>query len=235
MKYSWKVDDLDTEIFGFKVAKIIDIRSQKVIKDLITELINNKVRYATYRAEANNFSLIQALQRSDFLLVDGIISLEANLSEKNLENPAPEIREGKENDLDGFKRITSGLYVLSRIYNDPLVSRDTADNFFAKWIENSIYGKAADSVLVWEEKGEMLGYVTLQKKGQIPLIGVSKNAQGRGIAKKLLKASFNKFKEWKVDKVIIETQITNIPALRVDQDCGFKVINSYLTFRWANA
>ena len=233
MKFLWNLDHFDSKIFGFKVAKITQIESQDYIADLINELSKNKIKYAKYRVASNSFSIIRELQNHGFVLVDGLISLTTNPFELKMESPASEIREATKKDLTSLKKITSGLYLLSRIYNDPLISRDKADEFFVKWVENSISGEAADLVLVWEDKGEILGYVTLQKKGQIPLIGVSKEARGRGIAKKLIEAVLYKFKEWMVKEVIIETQMSNIPALRVDQDCGFKVVNSYLTFRWA--
>lgn len=233
MNYSWKLDDFDIKVFGFKVAKITHIESKEYIEELVNDLTKNKIRYATYRVLANNIPIIQKLQRNNFILVDGLISLETNPFELKIEPPVIHIREAKKDDLPSLKRMTQGLYLLSRIYNDTLISKAKADEFFAKWIENSILGDAADLVLVWEEREKILGYITLQKKGQIPLIGVSKHAQGRGIGKKLIKASLNKFKEWDIKKVIIETQISNIPALRLDQDCGFKVVNSYFTFRWA--
>lgn len=233
MNYSWKLDKFDTEVFDFKVAKIIHIESEKYIEELINQLTKNKIRYATYRVLSSNIPVIQELQRNNFILVDGLISLATNPFELNIEPPAGQVREAKHDDFPSLKKMTEGLYLLSRIYNDTLISKTKADEFFIKWVKNSISGDAADSVLVWEEEGKLLGYITLQKKGQIPLIGVSKEARGRGIAKKLIEASLNKFKKWGVKNVIIETQMSNIPALRLDQDCGFKVINSYFTFRWA--
>ncbi len=234
MRYSWKVDDFDSEIFGFKVAKIESIESKDSIDSLVKELIDNGIEYATYRIASNNISLIQSLQEFNFVVVDGIISLELDMTTAVEEPAIGEIREVRSDDLEKLKSLTRGLYLLSRIYMDPAVQVHKADNFFMKWIENSINGTMADSVLVWEEKGKILGYITLQKKGQVPLVGVSPEARGKGIAKKLLKESFRKFKKWKVEKVIIETQISNIPALRVDLDCGFKPINSFLTLRWLN-
>lgn len=233
MNYSWKLDNFDTKVFGFSVAKITHIGAKEYIEELITDLAKNKIRYATYRVSSNNISIIQELQRNNFILVDGLIRLATNPFELNIGLPAGQVREARKDDLPSLKKMTKGLYLLSRIYNDTLISRIKADEFFIKWVENSISGDAADSVLVWEEGGKIFGYVTLQKKGQISLIGVSQEARGRGIAKKLIEASLYKFKKRGVREVIIETQMSNIPALRVDQNCGFKAVDSYLTFRWA--
>lgn len=239
MKYSWHLDNFDWGVFGFKVGKITDIDSSgspevltNRIKSLIKELIKNRVSYATYRVSSNNFPVVHALERAGFLLVDGLINLAIDIPSVDSE-VSPEIREARRGDLQELKKLTSGLYSFSRIDNDPIIPKNKANEFYVRWIENSILGKASDLVLVWEEDRKILGYITLQKKGQIPLLGVSKEARGKGISKKLIRTSFSKFKDWGLGSVTIETQMGNVPALRVYQDCGFKVVNSFLTFRWA--
>lgn len=227
------MDDFSTEILGFRVAKIENVESLESVADVTGDLIKNNVYYATHRVNANNFPLIHAMEKSGFVLVDGLISLDADIANIEIRERINEIREANKNDLKELTDMTLGLYSVTRIYNDPLIPKDKADDFYKKWVENSLSGKVADLVLVWYEK-KVLGYVTLQKKGQIPLIGVSREAQGRGIAKKLINSSFTKFKEWGVTVVKIETQMGNIPALRVDIDCGFKIVDSFLTFRWVN-
>lgn len=232
MMYSWKVDSFDSDVLGFKVAKIISL-DPKNVRNLIRDLIKNKVSYATCRIQTNNLPLIHVLESTGFILVDGLISLIIDVSSIDPE-VSPQIREAHKDDLPKLKKLTSGLYSLSRIDNDPLISKKHANDFFLRWIENSVKGEVADSVLVWDEKGEILGYVSLQKKGQIPLIGVAESARGKGIAKELLNASFAQFKKWSVKNVSIDTQINNIPALSVYQSAGFKIIDSHFTFRWVN-
>lgn len=232
MKFSWHLDNFDSGVFGFKVAKITEIDSVSSIKDLIKDLIKNKIEYATSRVESGRYEIMQGLQNANFLLIDAVISL--GLNTPQIDKRDSHIREATVGDLKSLKKLTKGLFLSSRIYNDPSIPENKADKFYEKWVENSVLVKIADSVLVWDEGGEILGYVTLKKKGQIPLLGVSSKARGKGIARKLLESSFNKFRKWGVEKVAIETQINNIAALRVYQDCGFKVVNSYFTLRWKN-
>ncbi len=238
MKYSWELDKFDSEIFGFKVAKIQRLEEGSV-KGLIKDLIKNKIKYATFRVQSNNFVVIHALERAGFILVDGLISLRVDISNLKLEDSDKSIRKGENYDLQKLNNLTSGLFS-TRVMHDSFISKNRANKFYIKWIENSILGKAADFVLVWDEKdpsigrqGKILGFATLQKKGQIPLVGVSVNARGRGIGRKLIKASLNKFKEWGVEIIVIETQNDNIAALNLYQTVGFKIVNSFLTLRWA--
>lgn len=230
MKYSWKVDDFDSKVFGIKVVKINDL-DPKQINNLVGDLVKNKVKYATIRVQSNNPGLVHRLESKGFILVDGLISLDLDLDRVELTTDSS-IRDAKNSDVTQLKKLTTDLYSGTRITNDPLIHA-RASEYYIKWIENSVKGEVADSVLVWEEQGEILGYVTLQKEGQIPLIGVSEKARGKGIAASLLHAAFAKFKKWKVKKISIDTQMGNIPALRAYQGAGFKIVDSYLTFRWA--
>ena len=232
MKYSWELDKFDSEIFGFKVAKIKSWEKGN-IKDLIKDFRKNKIKYATFRLESNNFKIIHTLEKSGFILVDGLISLSFKTSNMKEGEVSSEIRKATNNDLIELKELTSGLFLTGRIMSDPFIPRNKARQFYVRWIENSILGKAADSVLVWEEEGKILGYITLMKSGQIPLLGVSEKARGKGTGKKLISAALLKFKEWGVENIILETQIDNISALRLYQICGFKIVNSFLTLRWA--
>lgn len=231
MDYKWKIDNFDSEVFGFKVAKIENIKSLRHIVGLIDSLKKKKIDYATIRIGSNNFSLAHSLEKNGFILVDGLISLSLDLTKTDAEK-IKEIRICREKDLEQMKKITKGLFSSTRITNDPITSKK-ADNYYYKWIENSIK-RSSDSVLIWEEKNEILGFIIVTKKGRIPLVGVIEKARGKGIGKKLLKASFNVFKSWGIEEVFIDTQMGNIAALRTYQRIGFKTVNSFLTFRWSS-
>lgn len=231
--FDFKLDKFDSEVFDLKTAKILELSSEGV-NEIIDEFSDNKIVYATIRVDSNNLNLIHALEGSGFILVDGLVTLSIDLSLINFDL-AKEIREANREDLPKLKKLTTNLFLNTRITNDPIV-KDKANNYYTKWVENSLSGEAADSVLVWEEENEILGYITLQRKGvkgQIPLIGVSAQARGKGIAKRLLDASFSKFRDWNIKEINIETQMGNIAALRVYQKVGFKIVSSSLTFRWA--
>lgn len=231
MKYSWEFDKFDSEIFGFKVAKIKSLEGTN-IKGLISDLKKNKIKYATVRIASSNFPLIHLLEGTGFILVDGLISLNLVASNIKVEKVRGEIRRATESDLDSLKKLTNGLFLTGRVINDPFIPILKAKKFYVKWIENCLIRKAADTVFVWDENGKILGYVTLQKKGQITLLGVSPKARGKGIAKKLINASLDTFKKWKVESVVVETQMDNLAALNLYQAVGFKITNSFLTLRW---
>ncbi len=237
-EYVWSIDNFDSEIFGFKTAKIKHLYSngdakklQKTINTLKKDMVENEVEYAIYRAPADNYSLIQVLENNNFTIVDGLVSL-SNDEMDIVHNINSKIRKAKITDLKQLKNIASTSFERTRIYNDAILDKKKAGKMYARWIENSLTQKVADEVFVWEENGEILGFITLQKSGHIPLIAVMHKARGKGIAKELIKAVLYQCKEWGITRSEIETQMANIPALRAYQSCGFKIIDSSLTFRW---
>lgn len=231
MKFSWKESAFDTEILGVKTAKITSL-DPHLVTDLKKDLQKYQIQYATYRISADDYPAIQNLEKYGFIFVDGLITLEACVKNDNARFSSIEIA-GKE-DEDQLIYLASTMYRgISRYYHDPVISQKKADSVYQQWMKNSLAGKVADAVLIWKEKKDILGFITLQKKGEIPLIGVAKKARGKGIGKILLSAAFSQFSEWGLEKITIETQMTNFAALCLYQSCGFTVSDASLTFRWS--
>lgn len=242
MNYSWKLSKFDTEIFGYKVAKIINIDSSgdsdaifRNIHNLNEDLKTNDIQYATYRINSNSYPVIHCLEKSGYVLVDGLITLKSVIKiEKRREYK--HTRVALPNDLPQLLELAGSVFNnVTRYYHDPIIPKDKADLIYKKWITNTMHGTFGDHILVWEEKKTILGLATLDKKGQIPLVGVSQNARGRGIGRELMYATLNQFRDWGITKIITETQMTNIPALSLYQSCGFIIVDSHLTFRWHNS
>lgn len=236
MNYSWKLSKFDTEILGYKVAKIINIDTSgddatilQNVHELNKNLKENNIKYATYRVNANNYPIIHALEKSGYMLVDGLISLETtiNIAKKDTNN---HVRRATEDDLMSLLEIAGEVFNVTRYYHDPIIPKDKADLMYKTWVKNTLEGKFGDMILLWEEK-KVFGLITLDKKGQVPLVGVSKEARGKGIARELVESALNQFRDWGIKKILVETQMTNIPALSLYQSCGFKIADSHLTFR----
>lgn len=238
MRYSWKPLAFDTEILGFKTAKIERIDSTdpntagEIVKQLIADLRQNNIEYASYRLPAENTAVIHALEQQGFVLVDAMLGLEKILDQSIQVHDTYPIRPAKINDLKQLSDMVRGLFLQTRFYQDPIIPTAKADIIYQKWVENSVRGSQADHVLVWEENGRILGFITLKNTGHIPLVAVAKDAQGRGIARHLLSSAEEHFIKMNLSKAYIETQISNIPAIRAYLSSGFKPISSSLTLRW---
>ena len=87
----------------------------------------------------------------------------------------------------------------------------------------------ADGVFVWEEEGDVIGYITTRlfhdaQIGQIPNISVLPGHQGKGIGKALMKASFDYFEEKGMKVAKIETLDQNDTGQNFYPSAGFKEV-----------
>lgn len=248
MKYSFEIDEFDSKLFGFKVAKITHIENDGVA-DVVDALKKQEIDYATYRLPADNFSLIHAMEQAGFVLVDGVIDFIISVKDITI-SPVSSvvIYEAKKEDIKALRKIAGEAFILNRFYWDPVIPKEKAPLIYESWIENSIIGQAADCVLVAEVEKQIAGFVTLEKKGpsahsissgqassgqgHIPLLAVSADFQGQGVAKQLLNGAFATFRTWQIEQITIATTMLNVAALRAYSSAGFKITGSRLTFRW---
>lgn len=121
----------------------------------------------------------------------------------------------------------SGKY--SRFNLDPGFGRDAFGRLYRAWVDNSVNGKFADEVLGFSENGQILGFVTYDKKdnyAQIGLIAVDPSAQGKGIGKKLLETVENRLLASGITELRIPTQLENVPACRFYEKQGYAILES---------
>lgn len=229
-KYKWVLDSFDSEILGFPSAKIQHV-DKGTVPLLVNNLLQEKITHAVIRVTSNEYSLIREIGKNGFYMVDVFIEMENKLKSENI-NTIQTSREATLSDLAEIQVIAEESFTATRYFNDPFISAKSAKNIYKKWVENSLKKIVADSVLVLEINGIISGFITLEKIGHIPLIAVRNGFRGKGIGKKMILDSFEKFREWKVQKVSIETQLQNIPAIRSYQATGFKFIDSSITFAW---
>lgn len=231
MQFSWHNDPFDTEILGFSTAKITEINSPNDVVGLVNALIEGYIEYATYRFSSKRLDIAHALEKNGFLLVDGAINFE-NSSLETYESK--NVREAIIEDIERLKQISGHAFDSTRFFNDPIISNNKAQEIYKRWVENSVSSDVADRVLVFEQNGMIAGYVTI-KGEHIPLIAVGKEFQGNGIGKMLVKSALSYIKDSGGDNAKIETQIQNISAIRAYASCGFKAIETYLTFAWSKS
>ncbi|MSU26091.1 MAG: GNAT family N-acetyltransferase [Candidatus Levybacteria bacterium] len=235
--FSWNFDSFDSEILEKKTAKILtfspnnnedDMRA--LGQELVDSLLKENVEYVIYKIAPTNFSTIHLLEDLGFRIIDGSLKLiSTDLDGQENKN----ITTAHSEDLISLQKLASESFSQTRYYNDPLVSKDNANKIYREWIKNSLSGEAADMVLIWKEADSVCGFLTLDKNGRIILIAVDKNQRGKGIGKALVKSALAQFKKWGITESTIETQMTNMLALKTYHSCGFKIIESYLTFRWS--
>ncbi|HEX5430690.1 MAG TPA: GNAT family N-acetyltransferase [Bryobacteraceae bacterium] len=247
----------DSEQFGFPAARLELLvaegdyyesrRRKSVLIDLIeAQCADAGIRHLTARVGAGDFATVHALERAGFELIDGIQTFSLDLNSIPA-GPAPastgiELRLFRNRDLEQVLAIARSAYIFDRFHADAALDREVADQVNETWVANSCRGTAADAVVVACQGDRILGYVTCKidhdsaallgtSFGTIVMVATDPRAQGSGVAKAATRAALDWFRSQGVRIVEVGTQLRNVPAGRLYESCGFRLVSVNLTFR----
>lgn len=129
--------------------------------------------------------------------------------------------------------IQSGAY--SRFKIDENISEDAFYEMYKQWIDKEI-SQANTDIILEMESGEIAGFVSLTKEGELSRIGlvaVNESFRGKGIASKLLKKCDQIAWENGSKKILVTTQFQNIPAFKLYEKCGYEILEKkYIYHYW---
>ena len=217
---------------------------EALLRAVLEACADQGIRHLTARLHASDLSSIHLLEQHGFIAVDGILTFSFDIRDTHWPSPPEgfEIRLFRSEDIEQVKAIARSSFVYDRFHSDPRIPKAVADELHAVWLENSCLGVAADAVIVAAEKGRILGFVTCKivrqttqylglTIGAIVLVATAPNARGQGAAKATTYGTLDWFREQGVDIVEVGTQLRNIPASRLYEACGFRLVASSLSLR----
>ena len=159
---------------------------------------------------------------------DGQLKLETQLK-GNLE-----IRFAEKSHKIHLGEIAYSNFIYSRFHIDPHIKKKHADNLKKKWVENFFLNKRGDYMVVALHKNKPIAFLQLILKGRnliIDLIAVSSNYRGQKIGTALIKFASENIKS---EKILVGTQISNIPSIKLYQKLGFNHFESDYVFHYHN-
>ena len=241
----WDSEQLDirTARIDYLIADGSYAEQRKIKKVLLDtalpEIQGTGVRYLSVRLDASDLSSLHVLEEAGFITVDGLLTFALNLAKHRPTVPADDfiIRLATAEDANQAAALARTAYLYDRFHSDPFINSDLADELHATWVHNSCTGKAADAVLIAEDEGGLLGFVScsLQQDaaqslgrtvGTIVLVAVAERARGRGVGYATTLAALEWFRQQGCEVVEVGTQLRNIPASRLYQKCGFGLVGS---------
>lgn len=234
------ISDLDFHRFGIKTAKAPKISSENIdiILDFCTE---KKVELLIARCDSNELKVVQKMEKNNFFLTDTLVFYEKKLNEPlQTSKTNVSIRPFHLNDIDDILDISKKAFSAyqGHYHADPHLARKKCDEVYVSWAERSCQNReVADEILIAEENSKILGFATLQtidkNEGQGVLYAVSPEAQGKGIYRAFMIASFEWGAKRGFKKMIYSTQITNIAVQKVWVRLGAEPRRSEYTFhKW---
>ena len=219
---------------------------KRALADCVLQFCEKEgIRHLSARADASDLSSIHVLEEKGFIQVDGILTLALHLEESPARQPAQlpmEIRIATAADAEAAAKLAGSAYIYDRFHSDPAIPPERSDRLHANWLRNSCSGKAADAGVLAEENGRLLGFVTCKLNrdtkehlgkliGTIVLVATAKEASRRGIGRMATMAALDWFRQQGTAIVEVGTQLRNLPASRLYESCGFRLVGSSVSLR----
>ncbi len=225
----------DSAFFGLRLARVTGPTLHLAsAAEAVSQGRAQRVDCLSLLLPAQDAPSIVAAQAAGFRLVDLRLTLERP-AETVLPPPAntPLVRAHTPADVPALEAIAGQAHRNTRFSRDPRFSQERAADLYRIWIRQECEG-AADQVLVAEEDGTPVGYVSchVERDGlaRIGLFGVRSDVRGSGAGRALLAAALAWFADAGNSAVSVVTQGHGIPALRLYQGAGFLISRVELWF-----
>jgi len=227
---SLEILEWDSSFFGYKVGKSTAREiSPFLMNNLVEQAGRQGVRLLYVFMNANDYVSQGSAHAVGGKLVDNKVTFNLQIKDREFGNDGHigEFMHDYPSDKLIQLALQSGLY--SRYKIDRNFKKNEFEKLYTEWIVNSVNKKLADYTLVYRDRGEELGFVTLKlndKYGQIGLIAVDKSHRGKSIGKKLIFAGINLVKSKGIKNLQVPTQKSNTGACRFYLNIGFEEIET---------
>lgn len=229
-----------SKILGVNSYKItIDENAEEVKKDdekLFLDLLKKRV-FMYSKVQTNQLLSIQYFEKHGFNLIDTNVTLNKRKEKKILpENSIYNIniRKSKAEDQNVVVNLARHNFIYTRFHLDPGIIDSKANEIKARWVENFYLGQRGDEMIVATDHDEVVGFLLLLKVNDkliIDLIAVDKKYHGKGIASQMIKNAEYIFD---YEELLVGTQITNIPSIRLYEKLEFQMHDSFYVFHYHN-
>lgn len=228
----------DSSFFGFRVARLSgDTLAREQIQSIDAWCRQAQVDCLCFLSRADDPITTGLAEDNGFRLVDIRLTFEYKPpAGATFEIPKAgyQIRSARPGDVEPLQDIAGQSHHDTRFYFDTRFPRPLCDQLYKTWIKRSCEDYA-DLVLVAELEGIPVGYISCHLDqadpglnptsssliGRIGIVGVSAQAQGRGIGQGLVLSAADWFLKQGAQKVTVVTQGRNSNAQRLYQRCGF--------------
>jgi GNAT superfamily N-acetyltransferase len=203
--------------------------------------LSERVCFLIARCSTQDLPAAWTMERLGFCLMETLVYFRRDLKRQ----PLPERRDvlihsAMPDDVDAVRQIAREAFrgYDGHYHADPRLERSACDDLYVDWAVRSCSQKdLADEVLIAEQEGERLGFLTLKllETGDADgrLYAVVPRDQGRGIGQALLVDGLYWCLEHGMRGMVISTQITNLASQGSWVRVGFAPYQSFYTFhKW---
>ena len=203
------------------------------VADTVKDALCKEPCFAYAKAGTGEHEKVAFLEGMGFRLIDTNISLEKGCDPRGPSDSAKNARFAFPEDREAVRNLAGENFVYSRFHLDPRIERETADRIKASWAENFFLGKRGDHLVVGASGVRPDGFLLLLRSGSdlvIDLIAVARASRRKGLAAAMI--SFAEQEIRGVDRILVGTQVANIPSIRLYEKLGFRVCASTYVFHF---
>jgi len=183
------------------------------------------------KAPAAQMRTVHALEGNGFRLVDTLLTLERPMSPPVPGNGGARVAEPE--DRSAVVQVARESFSFSRFHADPGIEREVADNIKADWAGNFFSGQRGDAMLVAEAQDRIVGFLQLLSSAEtliVDLIAVHPRHRRQGYAAAMIAWAQRQFSN--LAAIRVGTQAANIPAMRMYERLGFRLIAAHHVFHY---
>ena len=214
----------DSDFFGYKVGDVNDVNVDIVQLLIEAKKLNYKLLYV--RVHPENIVLnLECVKNSGILVDSKTTYLQKTPLQVDISNNKSIIYDEKviTDELMNLS-FQSGIY--SRYNIDKNFKNNEYKNLYSTWLTKSINKEIADKVIVYKEKDNIIGFLTLALKNgcsDLGLIAVNQDHRGKGVGVMLINKFIDESLKLKSEKLQVITQKSNINACSFYEKMGFKI------------
>jgi ribosomal protein S18 acetylase RimI-like enzyme len=231
-KDDWMTGILGVTTYHLKVPnKDADLTNHLKGQSLENHLGEKEI-FSDVKLSTSEIELVSQIETLGYNLVDTNVTFDIEIEKKNLKGKSV-VEKANESDREMTATIASKSFEYSRFHLDHKIKKKSANLLKEKWVENYFYGKRGDNMLLAKVGDEVAGFIQLLERGNdviIDLIGVSSDFRRQYIAHDLMAETCNLYPNKK--KIIVGTQVSNIPSVRMYENFGFRLCDSSYVFHY---
>ncbi len=238
----------DSKHFGMGISKIKLILFNRDVNILLRRLLIRRAidlarsKLIIARIPLHDIRTIQALELEGGLLTDILLTFHRKLPVDSVNQTFPkhirnvEVVEANEFHEKQIAEISKEVFTMNHFLFDPYLPREKCLELYSKWALNCLR-EASNINLIAKLNGKVIGFILCKVNniglkcsyGIIDLIGVKREYQGMGVGSLLLHEALRRISRC-APIVYVGTQASNIPAVRMYERFGFKLVFTEATF-----
>jgi len=224
----------DSTFFGFSIGRISGGRpSSAELSEAISECRSRGIRCAYLLCAADAVESVTFAIRQGFRLVDIRVTLDSKVSAAHAGVPGTRLATSE--DLPALVGLAGPAFERSRFFVDGRFPRERVEALFARWITRDL--ESADGVVaVVERDGRIAGFASAlmapDRTAQVGLVGVASEFRGLRVGRQAVAGLMTLVAGRGVERVRVVTQGCNRGALRLYEECGFRMSSVETWLHW---